>query len=255
MTSSVLNWLSLTVEEFARWGWQQRIGWPDPLSSSAVGQFELPLEEILGETPSPVTQRSRGEERLLESVADVLWRPAYSAFAIRGEAGRGETYSVAVVGAEEAILLVVTADQVRISRVEPTAIAESLVAQLPKVLAAPTIRMEVAAQTASLLAGGFERNAPQRTLRSAMSSAGIPDVVANRLLAPESAVLATGTLAAMSYETDPPRLGTRSASWTEMADGGMVSSLGRGGEVIWEPMSPAVMIRVVADTMASLGSR
>ncbi|SOD72404.1 ESAT-6 protein secretion system EspG family protein [Jatrophihabitans sp. GAS493] len=255
MTGSLLNWLSLGVEEFARWGWQQRIGWPDPLGSSPVGRYELPLEEMLGETASATPQRSPAEARLLESVARTLWYPAYSAFAIRGPAGEEATYWVALAGAEDTILLIVSTEEVRISRVQPTEIAESLVAHLPKVLAAPTIRMEVAPQTAALLAGGFERNAPERTLRSAMSSAGIPDVIAARLLAPESAVLATGTIGAMSYESEPPRLAPRSASWSEMADGAMLASQGRGGEVIWEPMSPTVMMRVVADAIASLGSR
>ena len=88
----------------------------------------------------------------------------------------------------------------------------------------------------------------------ALASAGIPDVIASRLLAGGGAVRACGVLAAMRLVADGPKPGPRAASWTEMADGGMMSYEGRAGDVVWEPFSAQVVMGVIADAMASLGT-
>ena len=75
-----------------------------------------------------------------------------------------DTYSWRWARDDDAIFVVDTPGEVRLSRVQPNLIAGSIANQLPNVLAAPTVRMELPSHTAALLAAGFARKAPERTL-------------------------------------------------------------------------------------------
>lgn len=253
MTAPPLVWLTLTTEELGRWTWQHRLRWPVPLAASAVGQWQPPLEELLAEAATTPDGRSRAEERLLATLAEILADPAYCAYVIRAEGGR-ESYVAAVVRGDDAVAVVDAPGEVRLARVSPTLIAATLAGQLPKLLPAPTVRVELPAQTAALLASGFARNAPEQTLRSALDSAGIPEAVAARLFAGAEAVRATGTVGAMRYAAAGATISARCASWTEMSDGGMIAYDGRAGDVVWEPLSAAAVARAVADALTGLGS-
>jgi hypothetical protein len=248
-----LSWLSVAPAELGRWSWEHRLRWPAPLDSSRVGRWEPQLEELLaGLQPRPGS-RPRGEERLLADLAEILAAPDYSAFAIRATAD-GETHYAALTRGPEAVVVVDAPGEVRLARIDETMLAVTVAAQLPRLLAAPTVRTEVPGGTAALLASGLERGADRETLDKAMASAGIPPAIAGRLLAGPEAVAATGMLGAARYDDGTPTMSPRSASWTEMADGAMLAIPGRAGDVVWEPFTAAAAARCLTDALGAVRS-
>ncbi len=254
MTSTPVSWLALPVLEFVRWARRSRLRLVDPLSGSAIGQFERPIEELTGAVRPPVVNRPRGEQRLLDAVAGVLARPAYSAYLARTPNGQPDEYYMAFARDDDAVLVTSIGDEVRLARVEPTQIATGLAGQLPKLLSAPTVRIEVPAQTAALIGSGVARQVPERTLRSALATAGIPESIAARVLAGDESRLGFGAIAAIRYSGSGAQHSSRESSWTEMVDGGMMFARGRGGAVVWEPLSVSAVVRAVADALGGLGS-
>lgn len=248
-----LAWLSLRTDDLARSLWQAHVQWPYPLSSSPVGTWELPLDELLGETKPNDVHRPRGEQRLVDSLVAILGRPSYCAYVIRLQ-GKVEDYYAVVANGDEAILVISTADGVQLARVPDSHIAVALAAAVPPIRSAPTVRIEIPAQTAALISSGRQRAVPERTLRSAMASAGIPDSIAGRVLAGDESVLATGIVGAVRFSADGMVNSTRPASWTEMADGAMISARNRAGALVWEPVSAPALSRVIAEALTGLSS-
>lgn len=245
-----ITWLSLSTEELGRWTWQQHLRWPAPLDSSAVGSWEPELEELLAGLPGGAL-RPRGEERLLASLAEVLAAPDYCTFAIRA-AGGVETHYAAVSRGPEVVVLVDAPGQARLGRVDETLSAVTVAAQLPRVLAAPTVRTEVPAGTAAVLLGGVQRGADAETMQAALAAAGLPPELGRRLLADPAAVTATGMLGAVRYGADGPAMSPRCGSWTELPDGALLSVPGPGGAILLEPFTSTSAARCLADALSAV---
>ncbi len=246
-----LTWLRLSTEDLGRWAWQRQVRWPEPLSSASIGRYDVPFDEMVGNVQFVAPRHTRGEERLLDSLAAVLAAPDHCAYVVRVD-GDVETYYLALVRDEDAIVLVDEPGEIRLARVAPNLIAATVAAQLPKLVPAPTVRVTLPASTAALLAAGFARKAPEKTLRSALASAGVPGVVADRLLAGESAVNANGSVGALRYTGRKAHLSARCATWSETAEGGMISYHGQAGEVVWEPLTTQVVSRAISDALGNL---
>lgn len=244
------TWLSLGTEELGRWTWQQHVRWPAPLDSSAAGSWEPELEELLAGVPGGPS-RPRGEERLLATVAEVLAAPEYCTFAIRA-AGGVETHYAAISRGPEVVVLVDAPGEARLARVDETLAAATVAAQLPRVLAAPTVRAAVPAGTAGVLLGGLQRGADAETMNGALDAAGIPAELGRWLLADPASVTATGMLGAVRYGADGPVMSPRCGSWTELADGALISAPGAVGAVVLEPFTPASAARCLAEALAAV---
>ena len=163
-----------------------------------------------------------------------------------------ESHFAAVSRGADVVVVVDQPGEVRIARIEETMIAVTVAAQLPRIAAAPTIRMTVPAGTAAVLTAGLRRGADPKTMRNAMASAGIPDTIMNRLLAGAEAVAASGMIAAVRFDAGSAKMSERCASWTEMAGAGLISVAGRGGEVTWEPFTAAAAARCLADALTAV---
>lgn len=246
-----ITWLTMSTAELGRWSWEQHLRWPAPLDSAPVGSWEPELEELLaGLAPEP-GGRPRGEERLLAGLAETLAAPEYCTFAIRSVGGT-ETHYAAISRGPDVLVLVDGPGQVRLARVEETMLSVTVAAQLPRVLAAPTVRTEVAAGTAALLASGLERGTDAETLQRALAAAGIPESLARRLLADPAAVTATGMIGAVRYDAGAATMSPRCSSWTELADGGLLAGAAPGGGVVWEPFTATAAARCLADALAAV---
>jgi len=246
-----MTWLRMTPEELGRWSWERRVRWPMPLDSARTGRWEPELEELLAGLRPSAGDRPRGEERLLGTLAEVLAAPEYCTFAVRSVAGE-EAHFAAVSRGADVIAVVDQPGEVRIARIDETMIAVTVAAQLPRIAAAPTIRMTVPAGTAAVLAAGLQRGADPDTMRSAMASAGIPETIMSRLLAGDSAVTASGMIGAVRFDAGSAKMSERCASWTEMAGGGLISIAGATGDVVWEPFTAAAVARCLADALTAV---
>jgi len=247
-----ITWLAMGTEELGRWTWSQRLRWPAPLDSSSVGSWEPELEELLAGMPGEAN-RPRGEERLLATVAEVLTAPEYGTFAIRA-AGGVETHYAALSRGADVVVLVDAPGEARLARVDETLTAVTVAAQLPRVLPASTVRVEVPAGAAAVLMNGLQRGADLDTMRSAVAAAGLPEEFARRLLVDPEQVSATGMLGAARYRDGAAVMSPRCASWTELADGAMLSTPGAGGTLTVEPFTPAAVARCLVDALGAVRS-
>lgn len=255
-----ITWLELSTEDLSRWAWQARLTWPHPFVTAGVGRWTAPLDEFMGDERVTSPRRTRGEERLLDDLAEVLRAPQYCAYVIRSTGRRGtsdyyeHTYA-AIASGDDAVVIVDEPGAVRIGRTHPTTIAAAIAGQLPAMRAASVTRVSIPARTAQLLAAGFARgDTPQRTLQSALASAGVPESTATRLFADHDDPVAVGMVGAVGYTGDGEVESPRGASWTELSDGGMISQQTRSGEVVWEPLTVGAINRCVVDALGGLGS-
>jgi len=246
-----MTWLRLAPEELGRWSWERHLSWPMPLDSSRTGRWEPELTELLAGLTPTAGDRPRGEERLLATLAEVLSGPDECAFAIRSVNG-DESHFAAVRRGAEVVAVVDQPGEVRIARIDETMIAVTVAAQLPRLAAAPTIRMAVPAGTASLLSSGLQRGADPETMRNAMASAGIPEAIMSRLLAGDQAVTGSGMIGAVRFDAGSAKMSERCASWTEMAGGALIAASGPGGDVVWEPFTAAAAARCLADALTAV---
>lgn len=269
-----LNWLELSTTEFGQWAARRRLALPFPLSASAVASVELPLEELLalpaasadGEDTehglpwAGVPRRDAlgtgggSADGVLDVVGYVLGKPDFTVYASRTTVDGAEFVCAGIARNSDAVVVIVAPDgTVRISGSEVSELSAAVIAQLPAVLGAPLPRIEIAQQAADLIDSGFVRKVGERTLVAAMDSAGIPPALADRLLRGNSDVTAYGVIGAVRVGDDGERLGSRTGAWTERPDGSILQSKGAQRTVVFEPASPAALLRVAAAAVGSAG--
>ncbi len=254
---ATLRLLTLHPSDFYRWISRRGIELPPPLDLAGATRWAVPFDEQQAVAAGHRLDEgdwSPSDTRVLESVATLLTSPSYAAYATRAPLGYGDEFYVALARGDEAVLVLDTPARVRLACISPSQIAYSLASQLPRLTPARTGRVEVTSRAATAIAGGFTQGASARSVASAMAQAGVPDVIARRLLAGERGVVGTGIIGALSLTSDPPAIGLRSASWTETADGALVSSMGRRGETVLEPYSVPVLSRAITDALTSLNA-
>lgn len=246
MTSLLGAWFGYPVPMFARWLRQQGVRLPVPLSSSALGTFRFPMDELTGAVPRREAGVPDGEQRTLQPVLRILARPSQCCFVVRSETGGPETYYVGMTGGDyddEAVVLVVSRDQVRLSGVYASQVADAVARELPALRPAPVGRVELDAWRRSRIEAG----------EASLASAGAPEEFTRWLqVLDTSRPTAVGTVDAVEYRRGGVGRSPCSGHFTELSQGGMISATNRKGGIVHEPLSAVAVRRALTEAMAGL---
>ena len=252
MPGLVVDWVTLSTPEFVGWTRVAGVRLPFPLSTSDVPYVEAPeraeIERMIG-------TRGLDESPVLAAARAAFADPRLVVYAVRVSPEGEETKYVSVAAHDEhAVFVQLDRRTVSLRSIGDTELAAAVVGSLPQVpvLRAPSVEVPVRglqAVDAAVAAGESPR-----TVHAALSAAGLPPALAVLHDRAAGQPGTSGSLGAVVVG-EPARHSTRSATWREFADGGLlqVERGSRAGEpvVLLAALTPDALFRAAVDAISS----
>lgn len=249
MSSLSHAWLRYPVGVFARWLTQHDVVLPTPLRSSPLGRFRVPSPERTGVVAAPEVLLPESEQHMLRPVLQILARPASCGYVVREETDGPATYYAGLTGgdADDALVLVITPEQVRLTGTYPHHVADVVARELPNFRPAPIGRVELDSWRRSRIEAG---EATYVSLGA--SAAAFSDWMQAVGRSPRVAMGAVDAIAYRGGRAGEIRRSGCTAHFVEFAQGGTMSMTTRRGGIVHEPLTVAAVRHALAEALASL---
>jgi hypothetical protein len=255
MSGDAGDWVHLSTPEFVAWCRLVEVRMPFPLNTASQPYIAAPardeIEQVLGE-------RQLDGSAALEAARAAFADPRLSVYAVRVTSDGTEAKYCSVAARDDsAVLVTLDPTSVALRRIADTELAASVVGALP--LPEPAHVPSVELPVAGLLEidAAMASAASPRAVRAQMSALGFPpELIALREQTGAEAVT-TGVLGALGYpEHGEGRHSTRSATWREFEQGGLlqIERGARRGEavVLVTPLGAEALFRAAVDAVSSV---
>lgn len=261
----------LPTTDFGAWAARSRLVLPVPLSGGYAARVALPWEELLEISEDRVDVRNAAagartaEEAMLQRAvrdiperardvlsyaAPILRSPRACVFAARSSASDGELLVVGLSSGGHGLVVTDTPDSVRLTRVDSSEIAASVISALPAMTPAVLDAVELSEQALAVLSGGISERGADRRASAAYTAAAVPDSTADVLTRLQLGAQARGMVGALTHTDDGVAISGLDASWVEGTVGAVLKRTLPTGQVRFEPATRSALVSAAIGAMA-----